>query len=120
MGLRDRTMEVRAGLDVQRARVGARLREVGELALGPFDHQVHVEHAADGVDLVRDRGDDARPERDRRDEVPVHHVAVEGSRPGVEQLAHLCAERAEVRREDRRQHELVFRPGHARSLGCPR
>ena len=116
MGLDDRAMQVRAGLDVQRARVGARLRELGELALGALDHEVHVEHAADLVDLVGDRGDDARPERDRRDEVPVHHVAVEGASAGVEQLAHLRAERAEVGREDRRQHELVFRPGHAGSL----
>ena len=46
---------VRRGLSVEGDRVGAGLGEGLDLALGPLDHQVDVDRAAGGVDLVGDR-----------------------------------------------------------------
>ena len=109
----ERVVQVRAGLDVHRARVGAGLRELGQLALGLLDHEVHVDRAAALVHEVGERRHDARAERDHGDEMPVHHVDVERARAGVEQLDDLAAERAEVGREDRRQHQCPGRPAHA-------
>ena len=76
----ERVVQVRRRLGVDGDRVGAGARELGDLALGPLDHQVHVEHAAGRVDLLGERGDDQRPDRDRRDEVAVHHVDVDHAR----------------------------------------
>ena len=45
--------------NVHRARVGARLRELGQLALGLLDHEAHVERPAALVHEVGERGDDA-------------------------------------------------------------
>ena len=41
--------------------VGAGLGEVGHVALGPLDHQVHVDDAAGVVHEVGDRGDATAP-----------------------------------------------------------
>ena len=79
-------MQVRARLDVHGARVGARTRELGQVELGPLDHQVHVHGAAAVVDLVGDRGHDLGPEGDDRHEMAIHHVDVEGARAGIEHL----------------------------------
>ena len=69
---------------------------------------------------------DQRPDRDRRDEVAVHHVEVDHPRAGVHHLVDLGAEPGEVGREDRRRdprrsaissrHPLA----HGRSLLAPR
>ena len=85
------------------------LRELGQLALGLLDHEVHVDRAAALVHEVGERRHDARAERDHGHEMPVHHVDVERARAGVEQLDDLAAERAEVGREDRRQHQCLRR-----------
>ena len=75
--------DVRRGLGVERDRVGAGLHELGDVALGALDHQVHVEHRPRRVRLLAQRGHDQRPDRDRRHEVPVHHVHVDHPRAGV-------------------------------------
>ena len=67
-----------------------------------LDHQVDVDGAARVVDLVGDRARDQRPDRDRRDEVAVHHVDVDHPRAGGHHLLDLRAEPREVGREDRR------------------
>ena len=74
-----------------------------DLALGLGDHQVDVDRAAGRVDLVGDRGEDQRPDRDRRHEVPVHDVEVDHPGAGVHHLVDLLAEPGEVGREDRRR-----------------
>src|SRR3712207_8052824 len=51
-------------------------------SLRALDHQVDVEHRG-GRQRLAQRGDDHRAERDRRDEVAVHHVAVDEPRPGL-------------------------------------
>ena len=82
---------------------------------GRLDHQVHVDRAAGGVDLVGDRAEDQRPDRDRRHEMAVHHVEVDHPRAGVHHLVDLRAEPREVGREDRRA-----RPAALRSARCIR
>ena len=57
-----RVVDVRRGLDVERHVVGAGLDEVGDVALGPLDHEVHVEERLGGQRLAQ-RADDDRPER---------------------------------------------------------
>ena len=58
--LAERVVDVGRRLDLDRDRVGAGLDELLDLALGPLDHQVAVEHAARLVHLVADRLDDHR------------------------------------------------------------
>ncbi len=50
--------DVRGGLGVEGDRVGAGLQELGDLALGSLDHQVHVEQRPDLLDLLAQRRDD--------------------------------------------------------------
>ena len=102
--LLQRVVDVRRRLELDRDRVGARLDELLDLALGPLDHQVAVEQAAGVVHLVADRLDDHRPDRDRRDEVAVHDVDVDRARAGVEHRRELLAEARVVGRQDRRLH----------------
>ena len=81
-----------------RAGLGERL----DLALGPLDHQVHVERAPaswTGRAAPRRR---SGPIDDRRDEVAVHDVDVDDARAGVDDLVDLLARRREVGGEDRR------------------
>ena len=89
---------------MHRHRVGARLHEIGDVALGTLDHEVDVEHRPGGVHLLGDARDDQRTDGDRRHEVPVHHVHVDDPGTGVENLGDLFAETAEVGREDRWRH----------------
>ena len=86
---------------VEGDRVGAGLGEGLDVALGRLDHQVDVDRAAGVVDAVGDRGGDQRADRDRRDEVAVHHVEVDHPGAGVHHLVDLGAEPREVGREDR-------------------
>ena len=116
----ERLVQVGAGLDVHGARVGPGLREFGQLALGLLDHEMHVDRAPALVHEVGERRHDARAERDHGDEMAVHHVDVERARTGVEQLDDLAAKRAEVGREDRRDHQCPGRPAHAPSLASAR
>ena len=87
--------------------VGAGLGELLDLVLRALDHQVDVERAAPVMDLVRDRCRDQRPDRDRRDEVTVHHVDVDHPGPRGHHLAHLSAEAREVGGEDRGRDALA-------------
>ena len=75
--------------------------ELGDLALGALDHQVHVDQRARAVDALGQRVDRERPHRDRRHEVAVHHVDVDHARPGVEHLADVLAQAREVGGQDR-------------------
>ena len=77
---------------VEGDRVGTGLGEGLDLALGRLDHQVDVDRPAGGVDLIGDRGGDQRPDRDRRHEMPVHHVEVDHPRAGLHHLVDLGAE----------------------------
>ena len=111
---------VRGRLEVEGDRVGAGLGEGLDLALRLLDHQVDVERAAGVVDLVGDRGGDQRPDRDRRDEMAVHHVEVDHPGAGVHHLGELGAELREVGREDRGRDpalpdETSHPPAHGRS-----
>ena len=99
---RKQTVRVAGRLRVKADRVGAGLGEIRDLPVGVFDHQVAVEDAAGVVDLVGDRGDDQRPDRDRRDERAVHHVDVDDPRACRHHVGDLGAEPGEVGREDRR------------------
>ena len=96
-------MDMRGRLDVDRDAVGAGRDEVRHLPLGPLDHQVHVDDRAGRMDLVGERRDDVRAERDRRHEVAVHHINVDHARAGREHLADLRAQPREVGRQDRRR-----------------
>ena len=96
--------DVRRGLRVKGDRVGAGLDEVRDVPLGALDHQVHVEQRLGALRLLAQRGDDERPDGDRRHEVTVHHVDVDHPRAGVEHLLDLLSEAGEVGREDRRRH----------------
>ena len=98
-----RVVDVRRRLGVHGDHVGAGLRERLDLPLGPLDHQVAVEDPAARVDEVADRLDDQRPDRDRRDEVPVHHVDVDHLRAGVHHELDLLGELREVAGEERRR-----------------
>ena len=69
---------------------------------GLLDHQVAVEDAARGVDLFADRLHDHRADRDRRDEVAVHHVDVDHPRARVHHGLDLLAQPRIVGRQDRR------------------
>ena len=86
-------------------RVGPGLGKRLEVAVRLGDHQVNFQ---------RDRAKrlepshDHRPERDIRDEVPVHDVDVNPVRPGGDDLRHLVGQVRQVGREDRRgQLDLV-------------
>ena len=81
--------------------VGAGLREVLDVTLGPLDHQVHVDDPARLVDLLGQRVDDQRAHADRRHEVAVHDVHVDRAGAGVEHRVDLLAEAREVGRQDR-------------------
>jgi hypothetical protein len=113
-------MHVRRGLDMDRDVVGARRGEVGDVALGALDHQVDVDDRARVVDLLREGVDHQRAHADRRDEVPVHHVHVDGPRPRLQHVGHLGAEAREVGREDRGGH-AVRRGAHCpgSTISCP-
>ena len=91
--LRQGVVDVRGRLDVDRDAVRAGLRELGDVALGALDHQVHVEVRLVGQRLAQ-RGDDHRPEGDRRDEVAVHDVAVDDAAALVHDLL-TCVESRE-------------------------
>jgi hypothetical protein len=88
------------GFDVDGDVVGARLREVCDVTLGAVDHQVDIDERTRGVDLLGERVDDQRAHADRRHEVPVHDVDVDGLRARVEHRGDLLGEAREVGRED--------------------
>ncbi len=97
----ERVVEMRSRLDVHGDVVGARLRELRHLPLGALDHQVHVDDRPGAVHLIGQRADHQGAERDRRDEVPVHHVDVDDARAGRQHLGDLRAQAGEIRRQDR-------------------
>ena len=92
--------------------VGARLDEVGDVALGPLDHQVDVEDGL-GRQRLAQRADDDRAEGDRRDEVAVHHVAVDEPRAGGHDLLDLRGQPREVGAEDRGRDAAARSDGHS-------
>ena len=85
------------GLDVERHRVGARLRELREVVSGVGHHQVTVENTTGLVDQRRDRAQHDRADRHRRDEVTVARIEVEDAAACLEQrldLSPSCAKSA--------------------------
>jgi len=96
-----RAVDVRRGLGMEGDRVRPSLGELLDVILGAVDHQVDVDRAAGLVDLVGDRARDERADRDRGDEVAVHHVHVDDPRAGGHHLLDLGAEAGEVRGENR-------------------
>jgi hypothetical protein len=120
---RQRVVQVRCRLGVDGDAVRSGLCHRLDLALGSLDHQVHVDDRAAGVHALGDRLDDQRTERDRRNEVAVHHVDVDHPRPGPHHLIDLAPEPGEVSRKDRRRQlaaceqrlpvQWLDRPQHA-------
>ena len=74
------------------------------MALGALHHQVDVQPAARPADLVAQRLYDQRTDRDRRDEVAVHHVDVDDAGTRLHDGGDLIAQACEVGREDRREN----------------
>jgi hypothetical protein len=89
---------------VDRDAVGAGLRERGDVALGPIDHQVHVEVAARVADGAGQGLDHGGPHAQRGHEVTVHDVDVDRARPRGEHLGDLRAQVGGVRREHGGSH----------------
>jgi hypothetical protein len=86
---------------VERDAGRAGLRELGDLALRPVDHEVDVD--VDRVaDVLAQRGEHERADGDRRDELAVHDVEVDDGGTGGDHLVDLRAEAGEVGRQDRR------------------
>ncbi len=104
-----RVVDVRRRLRVDGDHVGARLGERLDLALGPLDHEVAVEDPAAAVHELPDRGDDQRPDRDRRDEVAVHHVDVDHARAGVHHQVVTCSASREKSHGEERGGDLPRR-----------
>ena len=100
--LLQREVHVRCRLGLDRDRVGARGGELLDLALRVLDHQMAVENAARGMDLFADGLHDHRADRDRRDEVAVHHVDVNHPRARVHHGLDLLGQPRVVGRQDRR------------------
>ena len=90
-------------LDVKGHRVRTRLRELREVVDGVVDHQMAVDDPSGGVDRRGDRAEDDRPDRDRRDEMPVAAVEVEDPATTREQCLDLLTEPVEVGRVERRR-----------------
>ena len=95
-----RPEEVRRRLDVHGHGVRARPGELGQVALRPLDHQVHVEDRA----VRRRQGaqglDHLRADAQVGHEVPVHDVDVDAAHARFEGLGDVLAQAGEVRRED--------------------
>ena len=89
-------------LDVEGDAVATGGSDLLEVVRRVVDHQMAVDPAVHPVDHRRDRTQDDRPDRHRRDEVPVADVEVEDPDAGVEQELDLVAEAREVRRVDGR------------------
>ena len=99
--------------------VTARCRECLEVLLRAFGHQMAVDEAAGVVDLLRDRLEHDRPDRDRLDEVSVTCVEMEDLHARAHERVDLVAEIGEVARVERRldldrPHPVV--PRHRLSL----
>ncbi len=93
-------VQVAARLDVHADEVGARAREVVDVAIGIFDHEVHVERLLRGLAHRRDHdGADGQVGH----EAAVHHVDVDVIGAGSVDRAHLFGEAAEVRGQNRRR-----------------
>ncbi len=105
--------------DVERDAVASGFCDRLEVALRLFDHEVAVQPAAEPMDERRDRLEHDRPDRDRRDEVPVADVEMEDPRAGAHQRLDLLTETREVGSVERRldlhgAHPVP--PGHAAIL----
>ena len=71
--MRERALKVWRRLDVHHQGVGAGLRKSVDVAIGIDDHEVDVHgELRGGAHHLHD----ARPERQVRDELPIHHVHV--------------------------------------------
>src|SRR5919204_269004 len=87
-----RVVDVRGGLDVDDDVARAGPGELRHVALGTLDHEVDVEQDVE----VAQRLDRLGTHRHRRDEVAVHDVDVDDLGAGVDDVAHLRAQAAEV------------------------
>jgi len=87
----------RAGLEVHRDLVGAGVAERPQHRLGVLDHQVHVQECRRHAPR---RGHDERSERQVRDEVVVHDVAVHPVPGGIDDFERL-GQAGQIRGQDR-------------------
>src|SRR5262249_12112581 len=94
----NRVVEIVTGLDVHGNAVAAGCRNRFEVLLGRLSHQVDVDYAVHAVDLLGDRREHDRADRDRLDEVPVADVEMEDAHAGDHQRLDLLAEPREVAR----------------------
>ena len=91
-------MQVRRGLLVDRDHVGPGAGESLDVEIRPLDHQMDIqEQTAQPVDCLHDQGTD----RQVGNEVPVHHVQVEQSRPARLGRGDLVGQATEIGRKDR-------------------
>ena len=63
--------QVRGGLGMHAHQIRARVHELGQIALGPLNHQVHVEEE---TALLAQRLDDGWTQGDVGDEKPIHDI----------------------------------------------
>ncbi len=91
-------VEVRLGLDVDGDARRSRVEVLVERAQRLLDHEVDVEGH---LRRLRERLEDDRPDREIRDEPPVHHVEVDEVRAGGLARGDGLAEPREIGREDR-------------------
>ena len=119
-----RVVHVRRRLHVQRDPVRPGVRERLHVALRALDHQVHVDDRAGRVHLLGDRLHDERAHRDRRHEVPVHHVDVDDRarpRPAPSRPARRAARsRPRGSTARRRTNAIRSAPASTRGSGCRR
>ena len=93
-----RTVKMRARFGMDRDDVGARLGEGLKIRIDGRDHEMHVERLLrPGPDAL----DEARPERDVRHEMPIHHIDMNPVASGVVDRADLLAEAGEIGRQNR-------------------
>ena len=90
---------MRPRLDMHDHAIGAGIGKSLEIRVGRCDHQMHIE------EFVRQRPDGAHdlwPDRDVRDEMPVHDIDMNPVGAGGDNRAHLLAEPREVGRKNGR------------------
>ncbi len=95
--LGERAMKMRAGLLVNDEPIRARVTKGREVALGLFNHQVHIEK---DLRPSSKRFDDVCTEGDRRDVASVHNIDMEPICPRGYHTINLLSESRDIRGED--------------------
>ena len=91
--LLDGAVEMDAGFDVDDYVVGTGFGELGDVELGPLDHQVGLDgHGAEGANSLDDEGANG----DVGDEMAVHDIYLNAARARLGGFLHLLTEACEV------------------------